>query len=220
MKRESDPARALRRMLGRRPAVNRALGSGWRNLKRLVEGPEHGEIRLWFNQAAQSLTAREWKLLLEQYDDSTPLPDGAASALSGTHPRLQLLRQAYATCALPVTVPSVWNDDLLAGQLDMRYFRGESPFVWSYREGPRAMELKYFLFTEYVRGRDDHKLLERLGEDGAFGCWTFEYPGVPPVSRDLLDSVNELCFLDRHLGILDQPRLRVLDIGAGYGRTA
>ena len=55
-----------------------------------------------------------------------------------------------------------------------------------------------------------------------FGCWTFEYPGWPPVSRDLLDSINELYFLDRQLGLLqraDGPST-VLDIGAGYGRLA
>jgi SAM-dependent methyltransferase len=82
------------------------------------------------------------------------------------------------------------------------------------------MVLKYFVFMQYVRGRDSRGLLERLSEDGAFGCWSFEFPGYPKVSRDLLDSVNELLFLDRHLGILDQSHLRVLDIGAGYGRTA
>jgi SAM-dependent methyltransferase len=114
----------------------------------------------------------------------------------------------------------VWNDDLLDAQLDLRYFRGETPYVWHYREWPRAMVLKYFVFLQYVRARDTHDLLERLDEDGAFGCWTFDYPGHRPVSRDLLDSVNELSFLDRHLGILDRPGLRVLDIGAGYGRTA
>ena len=119
-----------------------------------------------------------------------------------------------------MTVPSVWNDDLLSAQLDLRHFRGENQYMWHYREWPRAMQLKYFVLTEYVRRRDPRGLLERLGEDGAFGCWTFEYPGLPRVSRDLLDSVNEINFLERHLGILDRPSLRVLDIGAGYGRTA
>jgi SAM-dependent methyltransferase len=114
---------------------------------------------------------------------------------------------------------SVWSDDHLS-ETDLRYFRGESPYVWNYREWPRAMVLKYFIWMEYVASRDSRGLLQRLGEDGAFGCWTFEYPGYPRVSRDLLDSVNEIMFLDRTLGILDRPRLRVLDIGAGYGRSA
>ncbi len=177
-------------------------------------------MQRWLDQAEQSMSPREWKMLTERYDDTTPLPPGAAADLAGDDPRLVSLRDAYAACAFPVTVPSLWNDQLLSSQLDMRYFRGESPFVWNYREWPRAMALKYFIFTEYVRQRDTRKLLDELGEDGAFGCWTFSYPGAPTVSRDLLDSVNELLFLDRHLGILDRPHLRVLDIGAGYGRTA
>jgi SAM-dependent methyltransferase len=133
---------------------------------------------------------------------------------------LRELRAAYGRLDAPVRARSVWKPSLLDAQLDLRYFRGESPYVWQYREWPRAMALKYFIFAGYVRGRDKRNLLARLGEDGAFGSWTFTYPGHGRVSRDLLDSVNEISFLDRHLGILDQPRLRVLDIGAGYGRSA
>jgi SAM-dependent methyltransferase len=158
-------------------------------------------------------------MLTHPYDDTTPLP-ADAEELAPDHPRLHELRAAYAASELPVTVPSVWSDELLSNRLDLRYFRGDNPYVWQYAEWPRAMALKYFVLGQYVRGRDRHGLLERLGEDGAFGCWTFAYPGHPRVSRDLLDSVNELTFLDRHLGIFERPGLRVLDIGAGYGRTA
>ena len=63
-------------------------------------------------------------------------------------------------------------------------------------------------------------LLPQLVEDGAFGAPIFDFPGRPPVSRDLLDSVNELLYLDRKLDIVDRSELRVLDIGAGYGRLA
>jgi SAM-dependent methyltransferase len=165
------------------------------------------------------LRPAEWRMLTDAYDDTTPLPPSADTELSNDSPRLAALCDAYATSGLPVTDPSVWNNELL-GQLDLRYFRGENPFVWHYREWPRTTELKYFVFAEYVRSRDARNLVERLGEDGAFGCWTFEFPGRGRVSRDLLDSVNEISFLDRRLNILDRPGLRVLDIGAGYGRTA
>src|SRR5207253_2638738 len=40
------------------------------------------------------------------------------------------------------------------------------------------------------------------------------------VSRDLLDSIIELDFLDRHLGLLNRRAVTILDIGAGYGRLA
>ncbi|MDQ6747024.1 MAG: putative sugar O-methyltransferase, partial [Candidatus Dormibacteraeota bacterium] len=71
-----------------------------------------------------------------------------------------------------------------------------------------------------VQGVDTHGLLQQLGEDGAFGCWTYQYPGHVPISRDLLESVNEICFLERQLGLSSMEKLSVLDIGAGYGRLA
>ncbi len=159
-------------------------------------------------------------MLTQRYDDTVALPADAETVLSQSHPRLRALHERYRSLGLPVTVPSVWDGELISNELDLRYFRGESPFVWNYREWPRAMVLKYFIFTEYIARRDRAGLLEKLGEDGSFGCWTFEYPGYPRVSRDLLDSVNEILFLDQHLAILSRPGLRVLDIGAGYGRTA
>src|SRR5581483_2652940 len=99
-------------------------------------------------------------------------------------------------------------------------FRGDNMYIWHYRQSDEMARLYYFVFLQYVRERDHRRLLELLGEDGAFGCWTYRYPGLPVCSRDLLDSVNELLFLDRAMRIFDQTDLRVLDIGAGYGRLA
>jgi SAM-dependent methyltransferase len=82
------------------------------------------------------------------------------------------------------------------------------------------LRLPLYLYLRYLEQLDDRKLLWTLGEDGAFGCWTYEYVGYPRVSRDLLDSVNELYFLDRMFGLFDRSDFSVLDIGAGYGRLA
>jgi FkbM family methyltransferase len=203
-----------------RRRLRRLAGKCWRGVKQVVEGRRRAEIDHWAGITAEQTTQREWARLTKGYDDTTPLPSDAADQLSDDSPRLRALREAYTNLRLPVTVPSVWNGRLLGDQLRLPYFRGESPYAWNYREWPRSMSLKYFIFSQYVRNRDTAELLERLGEDGAFGCWTFEYPGYPTVSRDLLDSVNEILFLDRHLGVLHRSGLRVLDIGAGYGRTA
>lgn len=51
-----------------------------------------------------------------------------------------------------------------------------------------------------------------------FGASTWTIDGKIH-TRDLLDSIVEIGFLDRHLNI-SQRRLRILDIGAGYGRLA
>ena len=64
------------------------------------------------------------------------------------------------------------------------------------------------------------ELGDKLVEDDYFGNITFDIDGKL-VSRDLLDSLVEIYFLDRHLGLASAaPGLTVLDIGAGYGRLA
>jgi SAM-dependent methyltransferase len=167
------------------------------------------------------LTEEDRVYLTSLYDESVPLPEGAEEALSVDSPRLRELREAYASLDLPVVDDrSRWTDDRVKGFLDLRYFRGETLFYWHYRELPRITQLKYFVFMRYVRDRDPRGLLERCGEDGAFGCWTFAYPGYGRFSRDLLESVNEIAFLERELGLGEDSRLSVLDIGAGYGRLA
>lgn len=166
------------------------------------------------------MTPEDRRYLQNLYDDSVPLPDGAAEHLSRDNPSLGELRRAYGELALPVLSPSRWTDSAVDSFLDLRWFRGETLFYWHYRELPRITALKYFVWLRYVQQRDPDGLLERLDEDGAFGCWTFTYPGHGSVSRDLLESVNELAFLDRALGLGSRDGFSVLDIGAGYGRLA
>jgi hypothetical protein len=156
-----------------------------------------------------------------RHDERVALPPGAREDLRADHPRLADLRARYAALDLPpVRVPSRWTRERVEGFLDLPYFRGETLITWHYRELPRITALKYFVYRRHVADRDGGGLLERLGEDGAFGCWSYEYEGYGRVSRDLLESVNELCFLDRALGLSARERLSVLDVGAGYGRLA
>jgi hypothetical protein len=153
-------------------------------------------------------------------DDSRPLPAGAAAELRADHPRLRELRERYARVEGPLARQTMWDADYLRRELDLTRFRGDNAFLWQVRNVRIDPRLAYYLFLRELAARDTRDLLETLSEDGLFGCWTFDYPGWPPVSRDLLDSVGELLFLDRHLGLLERPGLTVLDIGAGYGRLA
>ena len=166
------------------------------------------------------LTPEDRRYLTSLYDDSLPLPPGAEEALTEPIPRLDDLRRRYAALDLPVTTASRWSEEAVGDFLDLRYFRGETLITWHYRELPRISALKFFVFARHVRDRDPHDLLGRCEEDGAFGCWTFEYEGYGCYSRDLLESVNEMAFLDRSLGLSERTGFRVLDIGAGYGRLA
>jgi SAM-dependent methyltransferase len=167
-----------------------------------------------------ALSPEDRRYLTEYYDSSVPLPPGAAEELSEENPRLRELRATYAGLDLPATDGSRWQRESIDAFLDLRYFRGETLITWHYRELPRITRLKYFVFMRYVAERDELGLLDRLKEDGAFGCWTYSYPGYGPVSRDLLESVNEISFLERALGLSKRERFSALDIGAGYGRLA
>lgn len=161
------------------------------------------------------------RYMTSAYNDNVPLPAGAAEHLVQENPELVALRETYAALDLPSSVHHQWGENL-TGFINryLQYFRGDTPYVWNYRELPRVTRLKYFVFLQYIRGVDADHLLERLEEDGVFGCWTYDFDGAPTVSRDLLDSVNEIAFLQRQLGIFSRENLRVLDIGAGYGRLA
>ncbi|HEY1596785.1 MAG TPA: putative sugar O-methyltransferase [Thermoleophilaceae bacterium] len=166
------------------------------------------------------LSPEDHRFLTSLYDESVPLPPGAERELRSSNPRLKELRAVYAALDLPVTVASRWNDSAVESFLDLRFFRGDTLITWHYRELPKVTALKYFVLMRYVRERDELGLLDSLEEDGAFGCWTFEYEGHRRVSRDLIESVNEIAFLERELRLSERERFSVLDIGAGYGRLA
>jgi SAM-dependent methyltransferase len=154
------------------------------------------------------------------HEQSVPLPPGAEEELRPDNPRLEELRAAYASLDLPVLGASRWSREAVDDFLDLRWFRGETLITWHYREARRISELKYFVLLRHVEERDALGLLDVLEEDGAFGCWTFSYPGRGRVSRDLLESVNELAFLERELQLSRRDGFSVLDVGAGYGRLA
>jgi len=160
------------------------------------------------------------------------LPPGAEEYLRSDNERLLALRDSYRRLDWPVTRHSRWRDDAVAGWLHLKYFRGDNIIMWHYRneasvgvadsddERVRHNRLFYFSYLRYILDQAGGDLVELLGEDGAFGCWVYEFPGYPACSRDLLDSVNELLFLDKHLSVMSRTGLRILDIGAGYGRLA
>lgn len=165
----------------------------------------------------ERLSDQDRRFVTALVDESVPLPESAAE-LRPDAPRLEELRRAYEGADPAVRVHSRWTDDVITPWLDFAYFRGDNAYVWQYREGRRISELKYLVYLQDVLARDAPGLLDQLHEDGEFGCWTFQFEGLPRCSRDLLDSVNELLFLHEHLAVLDGSRPRVLDIGAGYGR--
>jgi len=145
------------------------------------------------------------------------LPEDAAQYLRTDNPKLIELRRRYGAFDADVTTPFIWSDGHVRSE-DIAYFRGDNAWVWQVR-GKNANVMAYALSFYYLKSIDRLGLLEKLGEDNSFGNFTFTIDGRE-VSRDLLDSIAEIYFLDRHLGIARRAGIRVLDVGAGYGRLA
>ncbi len=106
----------------------------------------------------------------------------------------------------------------MAREVDLRGFRGDAAYLWQERDFNAAPH--YLATAGYAATIDKRGLLTTLQEDDLFGARTYQLGDTLTLSRDLLDSVFELNFLDRHTGLLDREELTILDIGAGYGRFA
>jgi hypothetical protein len=203
----SDSASEL--PLHSRASVNRkfrAARSALGRARRRLTGRQLPDPHQWVGEGSASRAA--------------PLPPGAERVLVSNNPRLVDLRRRYAAFSGPLSRHTFWTDEYIDVDLDLAYFRGDNPYMWQQRHMGADLRLKYYVYLRYLEQFDDRNLLRTLGEDGAFGCWTYDYVGHPRVSRDLLDSVNELYFLHRVWGLFDRTEFGVLDIGAGYGRLA
>jgi hypothetical protein len=143
-----------------------------------------------------------------------PLPPEAEEVLRPDHPALAEYARRYE--GHPAADSSQWRSDYIRDTIDMRSFRANSSYVW--QQWDSADPFRYGLATYYTRLHDRFRLFDRLGEDGLFGAETYEIDGVV-VSRDLLDSIAELTFLEEEVG-LSGGSITILDIGAGYGRLA
>ncbi|MDO8948591.1 MAG: putative sugar O-methyltransferase [Desulfocapsaceae bacterium] len=145
------------------------------------------------------------------------LPDGGAEYLNIDNSRLQELRQRYSQFQLKASLPIVWTDEYVQSY-DLQSFRGDNCYVWQTKD-PNCDEINYCLTAYYVKAIDSLGLLQKNNEDGLFGVYTYTV-NSQIVSRDLLDSVIELNFLEKHLKLSQINDLKIIDIGAGYGRLA
>lgn len=162
----------------------------------------------------------EWQKYPERYQPSykqSGLPEGATDYLQQNNPRLQDLQARYAIFNNKVTAPLLWTDAHVRPD-HILYFRGDNAYVWQLR-GQNMNIMAYALTTFYVKSIDKLRIFEVLEEDEFFGNFTFRIDNRL-ISRDLLDSIMEIYFLEKHLSLSLSKDMTVLDIGAGYGRLA
>ena len=133
--------------------------------------------------------------------------------------RPSCLPVAALGCATDADGKELWSPSVLAAL--PAAFRADCDYVWGSRghEG-FAGELRRAYGFVKERGCSSAPFLAALDEDGAFGAETaVDRASGRLLSRDLIDSANELCFLEEELGLSGWPAgSTVLDIGAGYGR--
>ncbi|NQS91678.1 MAG: putative sugar O-methyltransferase [Chloroflexi bacterium] len=145
------------------------------------------------------------------------LPNDAMEYLNPENPTLIGFQERYQTSNYPISEILLWTEDRVKAE-DILYFRGHNAFV--FQEGRFNRNLfGYLLAYYYVKSMDCDGLLNILEEDSAFGAITYIIDNKP-ISRDLLDSIIEIYFLENNLGIFQKDELSILDIGAGYGRLA
>lgn len=146
------------------------------------------------------------------------LPENASEILSPENPDLVVLQKRYQEYReYPTEEVLLWTADRIRSE-DILYFRGHNAYV--FQEGKFNRNLfGYLLAYYYTKSIDRKNLLEKLREDSAFGAISYLIDGKG-VSRDLLDSILEIYFLEDHLGLWSRDAVSVLDIGAGYGRLA
>jgi len=188
-------------------------------LKRIVREAMGALLRRYGYEVIDGQQVYDWQINPHTGPSYNPsaLPDGAEEYLRPDNPRLVELQARYDAFDSRVTEPLVWKKGWI-GPEEMLYFRGDNAYIWQLR-GHNMNILSYALSWYYARTVDTLGLQDRLHEDDLFGNYVFSV-GETAVSRDLLDSVLELLFLERHLGISAWERISMLDIGAGYGRFA
>ncbi|MDZ7336674.1 MAG: hypothetical protein ONB32_16095 [candidate division KSB1 bacterium] len=189
-------------------------------IKRYLLKVLNSQLKRYNYEIIQSHLLYEWQQHPQTeptFNDQSQLPDQAKSYLQPNNPRLKELQDRYSIFDHEVTDPLVWGDAHVRTD-DLLYFRGDNAYVWQLR-GPNMNEMGYALTTYYVESIDKLGLLDNLNEDDFFGNFTFSVNNRL-VSRDLLDSIIEIYFLERHLNLSSLQHPTVLDIGAGYGRLA
>ena len=142
-------------------------------------------------------------------------PPEAREYLQTDNPHLKDLRTRYRNH--PAAAHSHWSEAKVLAGFELHHFRRDSHYVW---QGGVIKPETYLLTAYHLREYDRLGLLDRLSEDGLFGATTVSFEKGHLLSRDLLDSINEINLMARWFELRADSAFSVLDIGAGYGRLA
>jgi len=151
------------------------------------------------------------------YNKESYLPENAFKYLKRSNPRLKELKQGYLDFTQKKQEKDLWLDDYVQED-HLLYFRGDNPYIWQKR-GLNLNIMAYSITYFWIKNKDKDNFLSKCIEDNSFGVQTFNLDGNI-ISRDLLDSINEITFLNKHVFLKENKNINILDIGSGYGRLA
>lgn len=106
-----------------------------------------------------------------------------------------------------------WFDDY-----DFKNFKGENVFV-TQLTGLKNIKLAYQNTINFAVDNDFMNLMNFFDEDNKFGVESIIL-NDEIFSRDRIDSVIEINYFSKLLGLTRNSALRIFDIGAGYGRLS
>lgn len=145
-------------------------------------------------------------------------PEHGSEYLRKDNPRLMELRMQYEAFSSRAPRPSQQFREYQRHGVPLNTFRADSTRVGQH--GSLDSPSSYVLTAHYMLAGPHEPFLRRMSEDGAFGVYSVPLEQGLLLSKDVLDSANELEFLRRH-GVLDSDRGRtLLEVGGGHGRFA
>ena len=151
------------------------------------------------------------------YNKDSYLPQNAFEYLKRSNPRLKELKRDYLNFSQKRQEQDLWLDGYVKDE-HLLYLRGDNPYVWQKR-GLDLNIMAYAMTYFWIKSNDKNNFLYNCIEDNSFGVQAFKLDGNI-ISRDLLDSINEIKFLTKYVFLKENKKINILDIGSGYGRLA
>lgn len=151
------------------------------------------------------------------YNPETKIPNNAKKYLHSKNPRLIQLKSDYQKFLAKNFKKGLWTENYLKNE-DLLFFRGDNPYVYQKR-GNQLSIFAYLITYFWFKSKDKANDLFFFKEEISFGIYNFVID-EKNITRDLLDSFNEIEFLKENVFKNHENKVKVLEIGAGYGRLA
>ena len=127
------------------------------------------------------------------------------------NPEFQRISKVYSEINSDKSFWVDWFDNA-----DFKNFKGENVFV-TQLAGLRSIKTAYENTVKFAVQNDRLGLMSIFDEDRKFGVESVLLENGC-FSRDRVDSVIEINYFSKLIGLTRESNIRVLDIGAGYGR--